>query len=84
MAIQIKRIEYYYCAVEDKRGVGYWLLEHLRQKNVNIVAFTAFPTGSGRSQFDFVPDDAEKLKSAAEEAGISLVGPKKASITLLP
>ena len=78
MAILIKRIEYYYCAVEDKHGKGYWLLEHLRQKNVNLVAFTAFPTGSGRSQLDFVPDDSEQLKVAAEEAGISLVGPKHA------
>lgn len=78
MAIQIKRIEYYYCSVEDKRGVGYWLLEHLRQKNVNLVAFTAFPTGGGRSQFDFVPDDAGKLETAMGEAGVSLVGPKRA------
>ena len=78
MAILIKRIEYYYCAVEDRRGVGYWLLEHLRQKNVNLVAFTAFPTGGGRSQFDFVPDDAGKLKAATAEAGVTLVGPKQA------
>ena len=78
MAILIKRIEYYYCTVEDKHGKGYWLLEHLRQKNVNLVAFTAFPTGGGRSQLDFIPDDAEKLKVAAAEAGVSLVGPKQA------
>ena len=78
MAVLIKRIEYYYCAVEDKHGKGYWLLEHLRQKNVNLVAFTAFPTGGGRSQLDFIPDDSEKLKAAAAEAGVSLVGPKHA------
>ena len=63
----IKRIEYYYCAVEDKHGKGYWLLEHLRQKGVNLVAFTAFPTGGGRSQLDFVPDNPESLKEAVEK-----------------
>ena len=78
MATLIKRIEYYYCAVEDKHGKGYWLLEHLRQKNVNLAAFTAFPTGGGRSQLDLIPDDAEALKAAAAEAGVSLVGPKHA------
>jgi hypothetical protein len=78
MANHISRVEYYYCTVEDKRGVGYWLLEHLRQKNVNLIAFTAFPVGNGRSQFDFVPDDAGQLQSAAAEAEVSLVGPKKA------
>lgn len=74
----IKQIEYYYCAVENKHGIGYWLLEHLRQKGVNLVAFTAFPTGGGRSQLDFVPDDPESLKKAVAEAGLTLIGPKRA------
>jgi hypothetical protein len=78
MDATIKRIEYYYCAVEDKHGKGYWLLEHLRQKGVNLVAFTAFPTGGGRSQLDFVPDNPESLKKAAAEAGVALTGPKRA------
>jgi hypothetical protein len=78
MAILIKRVNYFYCAVEDKHGKGYWLLEHLRQKNVNLVAFSAFPTGGGRSHLNFFPDDAEKLKVAATEAGVELVGPKRA------
>jgi hypothetical protein len=78
MAITIKKIEYFYTTVEDKHGKGYWMLEHFRQKGVNLVAFTAFPRGAGRSQMDFVPDDAEKLKAAAAEADVSLVGPKRA------
>ena len=78
MAILAKRIEYYYCNVDDKHGTAYWLLEHLRQKNVNLVAFTAFPTGAGRSQLDFVPDDSEQLIAAVHEAGVTLVGPKDA------
>ncbi len=80
MAVTIRRIEYYYTTVEDKHGKGYWLLEHFRQKGVNLVAFTAFPRGAGRSQMDFVPEDAETLKAAAAEANISLVGPKRAFV----
>ena len=78
MAASIRRIEYFYTTVDDKHGKGYWLLEHLRQKGVNLIGFTAFPLGGGRSQLDFVPDDAEKFRAAADEAGIELVGPKMA------
>ena len=78
MAIQIKRIDYFKCTVEDKRGIGYWLLEHLRQKDVNLIAFTAFPIGGGKSQFDFVPDDREHLQAAMKEVGVPVVGPKRA------
>jgi len=34
--------------------------------------------GEGEVQMDFFPEDARKLKMAAEEAGIPLTGPKKA------
>jgi hypothetical protein len=74
----MRRIKYFYTEVEDKHGKGYWLLEHFRQKGVNLIAFTAFPRGAGRSQLDFVTDDTDQLQAAAAEAGIHLVGPKKA------
>lgn len=78
MSESIKKVEYYHTTVEDKHGKGYWLLEHLRQKDVNLLAFTAFPRGGGRSQMDFVPDDSKKFKSAMAEANIELVGPRRA------
>ncbi len=78
MATEVRRVEYYYATVEDKHGKGYWLLEHFRQKGVNLIAFTAFPRGAGRSQLDFIPEDAETLKAAAAEAKVDLVGPKRA------
>ena len=74
----IRRVEYFYATVEDKPGEGYRLLEHFKEKGVNLVAFTAFPLGAGRSQLDFFPVTNEELQRAATEAGITLVGPKKA------
>jgi len=76
--INIKRIEYYDTAVEDKHGKGYWLLEHFRQKGVSLIAFTAFPLGNGKSQLDFVVENPETLKEAAAAAGQELNGPKRA------
>jgi len=80
MAEKIERIEYFYAVVEDRPGEGRRFLEHLSEKSVNLVAFTAFPIGGGRSQLDFFPEDSEALRAAATDAGIELVGPKKAFI----
>jgi len=71
-------VDYFYSTVEDRPGEGRRLLEHLSEKGVNLIAFTAFPAGGGRTQLDFVPESAEVLRSATDDAGISLVGPKKA------
>lgn len=74
----VRRIEYYYVTVEDKRGEGYWLLQHFREKGVNLLAFTAFPRGGGKSQLDFVCDNPRKLIEACKQTGVELVGPKRA------
>ncbi len=78
MPDKLERIEYYYTIVEDKRGEGYWILEHFREKGVNLLNFTAFPIGSGKTQLDFLPEDAEAFKAAADEAHMNIVGPKRA------
>ncbi len=74
----VRRTDYYYVTVEDKRGEAYWLLQHFREKGVNLLSFTAFPLGGGRSQLDFVTDDAQRLINACKEAGVHLIGPKRA------
>jgi len=78
MTLSIKRANYYHTIVEDKHGKGYWLLEHFRQKGVDLEAFVAFPLGGGKSQMDFVVRDVEMLRQAALEARIALTGPKRA------
>jgi hypothetical protein len=78
MADTVRIVEYFYAEVIDRPGEGRRLLEHLSEKGVNLLAFTAFPIGPDRVQMDFVPESADKLKSAASDAGMTLVGPKKA------
>ena len=80
MAKTISSISYFYATVEDKPDEGRKLLEFLSANSVNLSAFTAFPVDGGRSQLDFFPDDPGQLLIAAQEAGIKLVGPKKAFI----
>jgi hypothetical protein len=78
MAETVRKVEYYYATVSDKPGEGRRLLEHLSEKGVNLVAFTAFPIGGDQAQLDFFPENPEQLQKAAADAGITLVGPKKA------
>jgi hypothetical protein len=58
------------------KATGCWSTSGRRA--VNLIAFTAFPRGAGRSQLDFIPEDAEILKAAAAEVNVDLVGPKRA------
>ena len=78
MAETIRKVEYFYATVEDRPAEGRRLLEHLSEKGVNLMAFTACPVGEGRAQLDFFPERAELLQKAAADAGVSLVGPKRA------
>jgi hypothetical protein len=80
MTEAILRGEYYYASVEDKPGVLYNVLEHLRQRNVRLLAFTVFPISGGRSQLDFFPIDTDGFLEAAREIGLKLVGPRSAFV----
>jgi hypothetical protein len=74
----VRAIEYFYATVGDKPGEARRLLEHLSEGGVNLVAFTAFPVGGGHAQLDFVPESVSQLRKAADDANVTLVGPKKA------
>ena len=59
MAFTIRPIEYYYANVRDELGAAYRVLSQLAERGVNLLAFTAAPTGpnagavlalSGRSE----------------------------------
>jgi len=78
MAESVKRVEYYYAVVEDKPGAARKLLEFCSAHGVSLTNLTAFPVGEGKAQIDFFPEDVDILKTAAGEAGIPLVGPRKA------
>ncbi len=74
----VKRVEYFYAIVKDEPGEARKLLEFCSAHGVDLLNFTAFPVGEGRSQLDFFPADIAKLRLAADEAGIPLIGPKNA------
>ncbi|MHC4944372.1 MAG: ACT domain-containing protein [Planctomycetota bacterium] len=78
MAVTVNQADYFYATVKDAPGEGRKLLEFLSAHGINLLAFTAFPVGEGKTQLDLFSEDNALLRKAAEEAGIPLVGPKKA------
>jgi hypothetical protein len=75
MAFTIRRVEYYYASVRDELGAAYRVLSQLAELGVNLLAFTAMPSGPSLAQFALFPDDPSKLIAQARAAGLPLDGP---------
>jgi hypothetical protein len=78
MADAVRGVDYYYVTVPDTPGEGQRILTALKDSGVNLLAFLGFPVGGGQSQIDLVPEDAAALKSAADQAGVTLSEAKRA------
>ena len=76
MADAIRLVDYFYITIPNKPGEGARALEALRAEGVNLVAFSAFPSGR-KSQVDFIPEDAAAFRRAAKKAKWKVAGPKK-------
>jgi hypothetical protein len=77
MADTVRGVDYYYVTVPDTPGEGQRILSALKDRGVNLLAFLGFPSG-GQSQIDLVPEDAQALREAAEQAGVTLSEAKRA------
>ena len=71
----IRRVEYYYANVRDDLGAAYRLLQELAGRGVNLLAFTAVPSGPDLAQFALFPEDPGKLRAEARAANLQLEGP---------
>lgn len=78
MAFRVRRVEYFYANVRDETGAAYRILAQLAAVGVDLLAFTAVPTGPSRAQFALFPDDPGKLATEAHAAQLPLDGPHHA------
>ena len=76
MAETIRKMDYFAVSVANRRGEGARVLEALAAEGVNLVAFTGFPSGSGKAQLDFVPQDRAAFERAAQRIKLKLKQPK--------
>jgi hypothetical protein len=75
MAYSIRRVEYYHANVRDDLGSAYRVLEQVAGLGVNLLAFTAVPSGPNLAQLTLFPEDPGRLRTEARAAHLQLDGP---------
>ncbi|MGH8727344.1 MAG: hypothetical protein ACREV9_04120 [Burkholderiales bacterium] len=80
MTDTVRKVDYFTTEISNKPGEGVRVLKQLREANVNLLAFTAFPSGQ-QAQVDFVPEKTAALTDAAKQLGLKL-SPKKTGFLL--
>lgn len=78
MAFTIRPVQYFYLNVRDDLGAAYRVLSQLAERGVNLLAFTAVPSGPALAQFALFPEDPNKLVAEGRSAGLPLDGPHHA------
>ena len=78
MTFTISRVEYYYANVRDELGAAYRVLSQLAERGVNLLAFTAVPSGPNLAQFALFPEHPSVLVAEARSVGLPLDGPHHA------
>ena len=74
----VRRVDYFYATVKDQPGEAYKLLSRLASLGINLLAITAVPFGPMNTQLTIFPEDAGKLRSEAQKAGLKMDGPQLA------
>jgi hypothetical protein len=75
VAYTVKRVEYFHAKVRDELGAAYRVLSALAERGVELLAFTAVPSGPSLAQFALFPADPNILQAEARAAGLALDGP---------
>lgn len=78
MSFEIQPVDYFYTTVQDQPGEAYKLLSILEERAINLLAFTAVPVGSNRTQLALFPEDPRQLLHEAKQTGLALEGPHQA------
>ena len=65
MADRVRKVNYCYPIVPNRAGQGARVLTELTRAGINLLAYSGFPVGGGRSQLDLVVEDVGPLRRLA-------------------
>ena len=77
MPDRVKKVTYCYPIVPNRAGQGARILSELTREGVNLIAYSGFPAGGGKSQLDLVLEDMGALRLLARRNGWLLSKVKK-------
>jgi hypothetical protein len=66
MADRVRRVSYAYVTVPNRAGQGEKILRELREAEVNMLAFSAFPAKAGKAQMDIVAENMAAVRRVAK------------------
>jgi hypothetical protein len=78
MAICVRTVEYFYTRVEKEPPKAYELLARLAAEDINLLAFSAIPFGSGLVELTIFPERSENFQALSAKLGWTLTGPQHA------
>jgi hypothetical protein len=79
MPDRVKKVSYCYPIVPNRAGQGARVLAELTSAGVDMLAYSGFPVGGGRSQLDLVVEDLGALRRVARRNGWRLSKVKRGS-----
>ncbi len=77
MADRVRKVNYCYPIVPNRAGQGARILSEITDAGINLLAYSGFPAGGGRSQLDLVVEDLGPLRRLAQRNGWRLSKVKK-------
>ena len=77
MPDRVKKVNYCYPIVPNRAGQGARILSELARAGVDLIAYSGFPAGGGKSQLDLVLEDMGALRRLARRNGWRLSKVKK-------
>jgi hypothetical protein len=80
MSDKLRKVDYFYVMIPNTPGQGAKVMNGLADAGVNLLAFSAFPSGR-KAQLDLVPESSAKLARAAKAMKLKL-SPKKTGFLL--
>ena len=78
MADRVRKVSYCHVTVRARAGQGAAVLGALREADVDLLAFSGFPTGGGKAQVDLVVEDLARVRRVARAEGWRLSATKRA------
>jgi hypothetical protein len=78
MPFSIRQVDYFTTSAQDQPGEAFKMLSALADLGINLLAFTAVPTGTLTTQLTLFPEDPHALANAAKKSGMQIQGPHKA------
>ncbi len=77
MADRVRKVNYCYPIVPNRAGQGARILSEIAEAGINLLAYSGFPAGGGKSQLDLVVEDVGPLRRVAQRNGWRLSKVKK-------